>query len=222
MKKFLSGLVMGLLIAGAAAIFFSHRAADLSKYNAELKASYERQAAATAAAKSERDRDREAWAKERATAELAAAAAAARAGELTAELKKSKLEAAEISAAAAELRTEVQPAIDANPQLKKYVDLILTGSAKKDEIIFSLELRDAERIKTIAAKDLEISSWKLEAGSWRQDYFDEHGLRLAGEQRIRGLELQLGRGRLKYLAYGFGGGLAARTAYTVIRALLKK
>jgi hypothetical protein len=222
LSPFLKGLAVGVVAGFALALFFFLRAGHLSKINAGLKAAYDHQSELNSAAAEAFDKERAAWARDRAIYVDAAAHATTRAAELTAQIQKTKTAAAEISAEAEKLRAQVQPAIDANPELKKYVGFILAGSAKKDEIIAQLEARDAQRIVAIAQLGLDISSWKLEAGSWRTQYMDEKSLNAIGEKRISALTMSLRVEKLKWGLKGLAIGVAVPVAYLLIRGLAKK
>jgi hypothetical protein len=219
---FMKGLAVGLVAGVALALFFFFRAGHLSTLNAGLKAKYDRQAEANAMAAAGFDKDRAAWAKDRAGYELAAKTATARADALTGEAQKAKAAVLVITGAAEKLRAEVQPAIDANPALKKYVDFILAGSAKKDELIAGLEARDEERQKTIGAQLLEIASWKNDSASWRRQYQNEKSLNMIAESRISALTLSLRIEKLKWGLKGLALGAGGVVAYTIIHALIKK
>ena len=222
LSPFLKGLAVGLAAGFALALFFFFKAGNLSKINADLKAAYDHQAELNSAAAGAFDAERAGWARDRAGYELAAARATARATELTEEVRRSKADAAEISAEAEKLRAQAQPAIDANPELKKYVGLILAGSAKKDEIIARLETRDMQRIAAIAQLGLDIASWKKDAGSWRTQYMNEKSLNMIGEKRISALALSLRVEKLKWGVKGLAIGVALPVAYILIRGLAKK
>lgn len=222
MKPFLKGLLLGLVAGIVLALFFFLKAGNLSKVNAELKAAYDHQAVLIVNQAAAFDKDREAWARDRAGYELAAKAATAKADELSAEIQRGKTMVAELSAEAGKLKAEVQPAIDANPQLKKYVGFLLAGSAKKDEIIAALEARDAQRLEVISKLGLDIVSWKAEAGSWQTQYMSEKNLNVIGEKRISALTVSLRVEKLKWGVKGLVIGAAVPIAYVLIRGLVKK
>jgi hypothetical protein len=221
-KPFLKGLAVGLLAGIILALFFFLKAGNLSKVNADLKAAYDHQAALNATAAATMDKERAAWARDRAGYELAIAAATTKADELTAEIQKSKLTAAQLLTESEKLRAEVRPAIDANPQLKKYVDFILAGSAQKDVTISELEARDEQRLKAIGQAMLEVASWKKEAGSWKTQYQNEEALNMIGEKRISALTVSLRVEKLKWGVKGLVIGAAVPIAYVLIRGLVKK
>ena len=98
------------------------------------------------------------------------------------------------------LTAEVQELIERYPALKSYTLALRQQISNKDQIIFTLEARDYERVKVIGALEKQIL---LEIGiglSWKKQYEDQRSLRIAVESAFQSYRRSSTRSKLLWTA----------------------
>ena len=91
-------------------------------------------------------------------------------GQMTTAIGQAQASEAAAAAESAKLKADVQPVIDANPKLKAFVFSLESRLAQKDGIILTLEARDVERVKQIAAWQGKYDAQVVISESWKAQY----------------------------------------------------
>jgi len=91
-------------------------------------------------------------------------------GQMTSTIGQAQAGEAAAAAESAKLKTEVQPAIDANPKLKAFVLSLESRLTQKDGIILTLEARDVERVQQIASWRGKFDAQVQASEAWKAKY----------------------------------------------------
>ena len=89
------------------------------------------------------------------------------------------------------LRTEVQPALDANPRLARYVFTLTEQIKNLDAITLNLNAIIAEKDKQLVAWGGKFNAQVEISATWEAAYNREHGLRLSCDALRADLERQV-------------------------------